>query len=183
MSNIIGSRDSRLPPLSTSPDSQEYEWQYFPQSNAFSGSNSNQSPTASYPATYPDNHASSAYHLRQSYDDLALINPQNCGSNSTFDDVFRLDRRYSSPYGLSSGPSHTPHVPSPRTYPISANIARGADLRDKARTHRLRSAQGPRRNLQPHCFPVYGRAYCTRKYARHVSTQYTNMVKVFSRIL
>ena len=107
-----------------------------------------------------------------SYDDLALINPQNCGSNSTFDDVFRLDRRYSSPYGLSSGPSHTPHVPSPRTYPISANIARGADLRDKARTHRLRSAQGPRRNLQPHCFPVYGRAYCTRKYARHVSTQY-----------
>ena len=45
------------------------------------------------------------------------------------------------------------------------------------RERRLRSAQGPRRNLQPHCFPVYGRAYCTRKYARHVSTQYTNMVK------
>jgi len=142
-SNITGSRDSRrLPPLSTSLSSQAYGWQqpsYLSQSNGFSGANSS---TASYPVAYPANQASSsAYHLRQSYDDLALINPQNRGPNNTFDDLFRLDRYYSLPYGLSSGLSHVPRVPPPRTHspppfwptlPEEPTIKRKRELADSA---------------------------------------------------
>jgi len=105
-SSVTGSRDSRKLP-------QADQWRQpscLPQSNGFSGANSDRSPMASYPAAYPTNQTySSAYHMQQSRNDL--MNPQNHGPNSAFD-----DRHYSSPYGLSSRPSYVPYVPLPRTY-------------------------------------------------------------------
>jgi len=114
-SNVTGSRDSRRGlPLSTSPGSpadRRLQSSYPPEWNRFSGANFNRSPAASHPAAYPTNQAySSAYHMRQSHDHLASMNPPNQGLNGAFD-----DRRYSSPYARSSGPYHAPHVP-PRTY-------------------------------------------------------------------
>lgn len=115
-SNITGSRDSRrLPPLSASPGSPADRWlqsSYPPEWNQFSGAHSNRPPAASYPAAYSTNQTySSAYHMRQSHDHLALMNPQNQGPNGAFD-----GRRYFSPYARSSGPYHAPHAPPSRTY-------------------------------------------------------------------
>ena len=91
---------------------------------------------------HPANQASSsAYYLRQSYDELASINPQNRGPNSTLDNAFRLDRRHSSPYGPSSGPSHLPHVP-PRTYSSPPFFpTRPEELTIKRKRERADSAQ------------------------------------------
>ncbi|KAF8973151.1 hypothetical protein BDZ97DRAFT_1912725 [Flammula alnicola] len=108
----------RLPPLSTSPAPQGDRWQqqsYMPQPTGYHG-NSIRSPTATYPAAYPNYTTATQanaypYHMQAGpHDHVSSLNPQG---HALFEDMSRMDPRSTSPYSRGSGSSH---VSPPRSY-------------------------------------------------------------------